>query len=365
MRHYIFAGLFTMIGFSSLGQDKEPWIAFHNKDTTLIGFKDSKNTIKIEPKFTGFTIANKFDGIIGVSERVDDKKWLNYYLSKSGRIVGRDSLLIYDNSVDCESEGFIRFRDAKTDKTGMFNRNGDIVIPADYNALTSVRNGMVIGLQGAKKKEWGKESGDYHFSWVGGKEVLIDTRNRVLVDDFNYEGKLNFFSLLVSDKPNEDPVRQNFKTTEGKYYSFIDFGREFDAWLKTSLLKNFTKAYLSEATYKELTFWKEEDGWKTEDKHSFINRNFELIKVKLLELNHPGCKYQVFDDGLNHYIFESEEYQRFFDNCGAAKEWIYPLKNIVISYEKGKDLVQDHFSFLRTEDGYKLISISLGAGTLK
>lgn len=365
MRHYIFAGLFTMIGFSSFGQDNKPWVAFWNKDTTLIGFKDSKNTVKIEPKFTGFTIANKFDGIIGVSERVDDKKWLNYYLSKSGRIVGRDSLLIYDNSVDCESEGFIRFRDAKTDKTGMFNRNGDIVIPADYNALTSVRNGMVIGLQGAKKKEWGKESGDYHFSWVGGKEVLIDTRNRVLVDDFNYEGKLNFFSLLVSDKPNEDPVRQNFKTTEGKYYSFIDFGREFDAWLKTSLLKNFTKAYLSEATYKELTFWKEEDGWKTEDKHSFINRNFELIKAKLLELNHPGCKYQVFDDGLNHYIFESEEYQRFFDNCGAAKEWIYPLKNIVISYEKGKDLVQDHFSFLRTEDGYKLISISLGAGTLK
>lgn len=364
MKHFIFASLFTVIGFSSFGQDDKPWIAFYNKDTTLIGFKDSKNNVKIEPKFTGFISASKFDDIIGVTERINEK-WPSYYLTKSGRIVGRDSLHIFDNGVDCESEGFIRFRDKKTDKEGMFDRNGDIAIPAIYSAITSVRNGMVIALQGAKKEEWGKDSGDYHFSWVGGKQLLIDTHNRLLIDDFKSERNLNFFSLLVSDKPNEDPVRQNFKTSQGKYYSFIDFGKEFDTWLKKSLLNHFTKESLMEASYKELTYWKEQDGWKAEDKHSFMTRNFELIKTKLLQLNRPDCKYQIFDDGLNKFIYESEEYQRFFDNCGAAKEWIYPLKNIVISYGKGKDSFQDHFSFLRTEEGYKLISISLGKGALK
>lgn len=364
MRHCIFAGLFTMIGFSSFGQDNKPWVAFWNKDTTLVGFKDSRDIVKIEPKFSGFIVASKFDGIIGVTEPVNEK-WLNYYLTKSGKIVGRDSMFVYDNSADCESEGFIRFKDAKTDKVGVFNSNGNIVIPADYSALTSVRNGMVIGLKGATKKEFGKESGDSHFSWVGGKEVLIDTLNHMLIEDFKSEGNLNFFSLLVSDQPNEDPVRRNFKNTQGKYYSFIDFGREFDAWLKTSLLKNFTKERLLEATYKELTFWKEEDGWKTEDKLSFINRNFELIKAKFLAIKRPDCKYDIFDEGLNKFIYESEEYERFFDNCRAPKEWMYPLKNVVISHTKGNDLLQDHFSFLRTEEGYKLISVSIGTGTLK
>jgi hypothetical protein len=55
-------------------------------------------------------------------------------------------------------------------------------------------------------------------------------------------------------------------------------------------------------------------------------------------LNKPSlkaCNYAVFDEGLNPYIYESEEYKDYFNNCGDSKDWLYPFKNIVISY-KGK-----------------------------
>ncbi|WHT39712.1 hypothetical protein QNH98_03240 [Myroides sp. mNGS23_01] len=87
---------------------------------------------------------------MAVSEEVGES-WKNYYLTKEGRSVGVDSLYIFDNGSDCESEGFIRFRDSKTDQAGMFNSKGDIAIPAVYNDLTRVRNGMIIGLKGAEK----------------------------------------------------------------------------------------------------------------------------------------------------------------------------------------------------------------------
>src|SRR5262249_13239391 len=137
--------------------------------------------------------------------------------------------------------GFIRFRDPKTDKVGMFNRNGDIVIPARYNDMTRVRNGLITALIGAKKKWW---KGGEHYSWIGGREILIDTANNTVIDNFKYAGNLNFFSLLISMQPNPDTLRQNFRTSDGRYLSFTDFDREFKAWLKNVLLGNFTKENL-------------------------------------------------------------------------------------------------------------------------
>ncbi|MEI9958493.1 MAG: hypothetical protein WDM90_19800 [Ferruginibacter sp.] len=77
------------------------------------------------------------------------------------------------------------------------------------------------------------------------------------------------------------------------------------------------------------------------------------------------CDYNIFDEGLNPYIYESEEYKDYFNNCGESKDWLYPIKNIVISYKDKKDLLQNHFEFLRTDNGYKLISISISKGEVK
>lgn len=326
-----------------------------------MGFKDKNGIVKIEPKFTGLTNAGKFENIIVVTEEINGN-WYSYYLTKTGRIVGRDSLQIFDNTADCENEGFIRFHDRKTDKTGMFNKNGDVTIPADYNALSRVRNGMMMALTNAKKKQMGE-----HYSWVGGRNILIDTNNNILIDDFQYDENVNFYSVLISAQPNADTIRQNFKGVNGQYYSFVDYDKEFRSWLKSSLLDHFTKTNLLTCSYNEIYYWKEPAGWTGEEKNRFIDRNFEIIKKKLLALNSKECDYHIFDEGLNPFIydFESDEFKNYFNNCGQSKDWIYPVKNIVISYKDNKNLIQDHFEFLRTGNGYKLISISIKKGKLR
>jgi hypothetical protein len=288
-----------------------------------------------------------------------DKKHRSYYLTKTLRPVGEDSVYVFDNGADCESEGFIRFRDHKNDKVGVFNRYGEIAIPAVYNEISQVRNGLIVALIGAQKKHFNKGKGDHYFSWEGGKELLLDTTNNIIIDNFKFTTDLNLFSMKKSILPNPDSVRQNFIGTDGQYYSFMSFDKEFKLWLKNALLNNFSKDNLLNASYENITYCKEPSGWTRESKNSFFDINFRLIKVKLLQLNSENCNYSICHEELNPLIYDPKEFSNCFNNCGESKDWIYPVKTIVISYEGKKGIIQDHFEFLRTDKGYKLIGVTI------
>ncbi|MDY6856754.1 MAG: WG repeat-containing protein [Thermodesulfobacteriota bacterium] len=167
-----------------------------------MGFKEQNCNIKIEPKYMGSTITKKIDKIIAVMKQNNGTNE-TYYPTKSRKRVGRDMLYIFDNSPNCKSKGFIRFRDKKTDKVGMYNSKGEIVIPAEYNDFTRVRNGLVIALKDAKKYFWDKDehSGCNHFSWEGVKEHLIYSNNQIIVQNFKYNWNLDFFSLKIEPEP--------------------------------------------------------------------------------------------------------------------------------------------------------------------
>lgn len=362
MKQLILLYLFLIPCSYLFAQNKDTWISFWDKDTTHMGFKDQSGNIKIEPKFMSLTIAHKFDAIIAVAEDVNDT-WKSYYITKTGRIVGRDSMYVYDNGFDCENEGFIRFKDPKTDQMGLFNGEGKIVIPAEYSDLTKVRNGMIIALKGAEKVK--DPGGDGHFSWAGGKEYLIDTNNKILIENFGYNDELNFYSLQKSKEPGKDEIREYFPGVDGEYYSFVNFDKEFKSWLKTSLLSDLSKDNLLKHSFATITYWTEPNGWIKESKTKFISQNYKFIKLKLQELTCKNCDYFVSADGLNKFIFETGEFETYFNNCNEPRDWRYPVKNIVISPKNKSDSGQDHFEFLRTENGYKLISVSLRDKTLR
>lgn len=365
MKLYILALLATISSLTLLGQNNDTWTSFWNQDTTLVGYKDKNGVVKIEPKFTGFTSAGKFDNIFAVSEE-SNGKWSSYYLTKSGKIIGRDSLYVFDNGSDCESEGFIRFRDIKSGKVGMFDRTGKMVVPAIYNELTSVRNGMMIGLRGAEKKYGNqhKESGCDHFSWTGGQEVLIDTMNNVLVENFKYDKPLNFFTLEKTISPHSDATRKSFLAKDGSYYSFIEFENEFRRWITNELLNNLTVERLVGISYDTIT-WESTNGWAKTHKQKLIADNFTVLKNGLLEILQPKTEYFVSSDGLNPFMYEGEEFEKYYNNCGESKDWIYPTMSIVISHKNKKDFTQNHYEFLRTDSGYKLISLTIRNEKLK
>jgi hypothetical protein len=362
---YILTFLTTISSLSLLGQSNDSWTSFWNKDTTLIGYKDKNGVVKIEPKFTGVTSAHTFDNVIAVSEE-SNGKWNSYYLTKSGKIIGRDSLHLFDNGSDCESEGFIRFRDSKTVKAGMFDRTGRIVVPAIYNDLTRVRNGMIIGLKGAEKKYWDKDkhSGCDHYSWTGGQEVLIDTANNVLAENVEYNNSLNFFTLEKTQAPHSDTTRKSFLATDGSYYSFSDFEKEFRQWITKELLSNLTADRLIAISYDTIT-WESEDGWAKTNKEKLIKDNFTILKNGLSEILQPKTDYFISSDGLNPFMYEGAAFEKYYNNCGESKDWIYPTMSIVISHKDKKNFTQNHYEFLRTDDEYKLISLTIRNAKMK
>jgi len=249
-------------------EGKDTWTSYYNKDSTRIGFKDKNGVIKTEAKF-GMPSENtvvylcKFDDIIALGEEVDGK-WESYYFTKSGKKFGKDSIFFTDEAqYDCESEGFIRFmRVEKKDNdihykyAGMFNRNGNVVAPAKYNDLSRVRNGMMIALEGAEKECLDRDC--EHYKFVGGRDMLIDTLGNILVDNFSSDGMryLNFYSLQKTAIPHADTIRESFSATDGSYYSFINYEKEFNQWLQNDLLVNLTPEKLLDASF-ETIVWQE------------------------------------------------------------------------------------------------------------
>ncbi|MBK6265363.1 WG repeat-containing protein [Marivirga sp. S37H4] len=358
---FFFVGIIMLLCVQSHAQQKSSWEAFWNADTTHIGFKDHNGEVKITPKFMGFTIARKFDDIIAVMEEKNGE-YESYYLTKSGKTAAYGDLFISDNSADCESEGFIRFQDKETEHIGMLNSEGKVVVPAEYNALSRVRNGYIIALKNARKHFWEKRkhSGCNHYSWKGGKTYLIDTSNQIIIKKFKNENALDFYSLEKTAEVHPDQNRESYLAKDGQYYSFIDFKKTFQDWLFNNLINSLSMEKLSGASYKEIYYWKDNEGWVSQPKEKYLADHFDLLKKRLQETQKEGADYFISTEGLTIYDYESGEFSQFFNNCGQAKDWKYPLMTLVISHDTDDgDFYQDHISFLKTDEGYQLINVIL------
>ena len=360
MIRLVFASLFVFITGAVFAQDSDTWIAFDSiaKDLTYTGFKDSKGALKIPPLFTGRTIARKFDNIIGTMEFVDSRYTDPVYITKTGAVI-KDSVYVVNYAFDCENEGYIRFKDPKTGNIGMFNGNAKVVVPAIYNELGRVYNGLMVGLKGAKKKIDNK-----YIFWEGGTKQLLDINNKVLIDSLKYDGHLNFYSLKITDKNENENLRHYFKGVNGKYYSFTDFEESLKWWVSTILLKELTEEGLAANTSKMIKFEDNGKEWLTEDKNSFIKRNFEQVKHRLQELTLNQKNYAVATEMIVKHIFEPENFGGYYNNCEEIKYWQNPVMSI--SLQKNKTNANaPRFYFIYTELGFKLIGVSQKSNSLK
>ena len=366
MKQLLILCCYSLVCLSAFGQQNGTWYGFWNSDSTAYGFKDAQGRVTIPTKLDQMFFAHTFSHIVAVTERTDEI-WRSYYLTKSGRAIAEDSVYFFDNTPDCESEGFIRFHDQTTDKMGLLNRHGNIAIPARYSALTAVHNGMVIALQDAHKQHWDTThaGGCNHYSWTGGRELLLDTTGSILIDSFPLNEQLDLSSLRITPTAETDSLRAFFLAGNGQYYSFIDMEKEFDQWLRTSVLKDLSVKNLLQHAQKEICHWRPEEGWVYTSSKTLLAANHHKIKTLLSSLKDTATDYHIFTESLNQFMYTSSDYDGYYNNCGEAENWRYPVKNIVISYQTPGDFYQDHIQFLRTPQGYKLISISLGKDTLQ
>jgi formylglycine-generating enzyme required for sulfatase activity/tetratricopeptide (TPR) repeat protein len=332
------------------------WTSFYDDETSLDGYRDKYLRVRIEPKFSSPYPCEEFDNIIGVAEEVgEDLK--GYYLTKAGKIIGRDSLYIsHSGSADCETEGFIRFSDNKTDKTGLFDRNGKVVIPAEYDELGKVINGVIIALKDAEE-ECEEDERCYK---TGGSNMLIDTLNNILIEEFpdSYRLYLDFFSMEKSNAPHPDTtVRESFPAKGGGYYSFIDIMKEFNRWvandmeaaLKADILNPALKADKNNIDPKKLIDWHITDYWD----HAIIDNNGKVGKQEFIVRNYDNLIREARNPDMIH-IDETDLYDKY---RGNSKKMAFPEIDVIGSDEAR---YHSHYDYSRTGNGgYTLSGVTV------
>ncbi len=360
MKSLKIALLLMLVNVGAKAQDR--WTAFYDEDDYRSGFKNTKGEVMITPKFMGLTAANMFDRVIAAMQ---DSNGIfdSYYLLKDGTRFGKDSLYVFDMTFDCEQEGFIKFKDPVTEKVGMFDEHGKVAIPAMYNDMTRFYNGVVVALAGAEKVYWDKDSshtGCNHWSWQGGKDLLINKRNEVLIDSFTTDEKLDYYSMSISDKPSSDVHRVSFRGINGKQHSFIDNERLFRTFLNNVLLNDLTSKNIINQSYDDIVYWHEDHGWIAKKASQFVADNPILIERLSSLKDTAGYSISIED-----FIPMPEEmyanFDKFRNNCGYWNKRKFPVFNIVVTHNEqdGSLLHQDNFTFLKTEAGIKFISCSL------
>lgn len=85
--------------------------------------------------------------------------------------------------------------------------------------------------------------------------------------------------------------------------------------------------------------------------------HLDIVKDHLSQLKKEDCKYGISIDELNFYAYGSPVYAKYYDNCNHGMRGKYPVLNVDI-IDKASSTVIDEFEFLRTDNGYKLISVS-------
>ena len=364
---------FLLLPYSISAQTHDPWIRFCDS-SSLCGYKDLQGNIKVPALYSNFMSSpDTFYNIVAVSERTKQ-----YYLLKNGKRVGIDSVYAFDWDFACEQEEKIIFKDYKKNRVGFLDKNGIPIIPAIYNYASPFRNGLALVGSGASLKctdEIEDTTNCEHYAWVGGVDMLINEKNEILIDSFDRGYRnLNWYSLKLNT-PNLD-TNLYFTVTgrQGITYSFVDYTKEFKQWFYHVFIPSLSQAdNIWEHLFEEVTTQIKGKGWVNQDKNTFLDEFPAAVTSKRFQTNELK-HISIGEASFNHFIFDTPIFRKFYNACGYQNDR-FPLYNVIVNYKKWLQppreqdkeanvkprLVhdyQEHFEFLRTEKGYRLISCS-------
>ncbi len=360
----LFLLLYSLCCQTTLAQSSTPWYSYYDSKKELIGYRDDRGNIKVSPHFTGLTQAKKFNHIIAVSDGFSRK---SYYLLKSGQQVGKDSLYTFDMMYDCEQENMIRFRDRKTDKVGFFDKEGEIAIKAKFNDAQPFYNGVAIVIYNGKRVcadglPMDDKNPCEHWYWDG-TTALIDHVGHIVADSIRVEQlqNINWYSKRFVRHPTDTALHLYLKARQGGYYSFVDYQKEFTRWFyQNYLIRESNHIHLS--TFDVICV----EGLSKKTLRTFVSsktfgRTYHKTLLKKLHAikSHP-LETHIISESLKDMIYTQAAFKSYFTDCGEPDSERYPLFNVVttVNNAQGQFLHQEYLSFLRTEEGYKLIGVA-------
>ncbi|MBL7700555.1 MAG: WG repeat-containing protein [Chitinophagaceae bacterium] len=354
MRHLL-VSFYLVAAFSLSAQD--PWVKFVDPKSRLAGFKDLSGTIRIAARFENYFVADTFHNIIAVREPVA-KSYESYYLLKSGKKTGRDSLYLFDG-YDCESDGMIMYKDHNTDYIGYLNANGNAVIPAVYNSATGFRNGFAQALFGAKKRCW--EGGDdttncERLILEGGRQLLINKQNEILAEGIasDFYQTVDWYSTRINEVPEDTSIYVKVDGKNGIKYYFIHFQKEFQKWFYNDFLASLNTGQ-TKYLFPEIMIWDQKNGWRSISREAYMKSYSEVLKKERFQTG-ANKKLNFGQGEFSDYVMTSPVYLEFFTSCGRFDKYRYPFFVVQLSYSKnGKFDHSESFEFIRTSHGYRLM----------
>ncbi|MCA5006773.1 hypothetical protein [Sphingobacterium bovistauri] len=351
---YLLIIYFLLICTTTYSQEVRGWTKYIKRilnpnNPELIGYMDHKGDTVLKaiyhPVFSHSIIKD-----VGAVWNTDPKVG-SFYFNRKGKIFGRDSTWAWDFSYDVESEGFIRFSIEELPGRnphceGMFDWKGSIRIPANYNELSSMKNGFVHALKDARREPL--EPGSEYYKWVGGKQLLLDSNNNILVSDQQEMMKVNEFIDYYSFKIVQDTIVDNIniKMDKGKYLSFNDVRKEF---LNQINLRRSVEKLLLDSLIIDNKAVRKSD-FLTLQKYRSLKKNLEKpLNIRYVSLS----QFPNFFDGD-----DSGSFLLPFIEMNSPDEYFrkHAILDLLISDNLKQDFV---YQFVRVQKSkYKLIQIS-------
>ncbi len=359
MKKMLIIAFLFFFNFLALAEEKKDdiWFVFKDESSGLMGFKDAKGHIVEKAQY--YVEANRFKDLIYIWR--DNQGHERYILTKSGKKI-HDLPIFWNNGMnmaDCESEGFIRFTN-KEGKVGLLNKEGEITIPAEYDRLSQATGGFIVALTGAETIV-DMSHQDPHSFLKGGEEYLIDVNNNILIKNFKSHEYINYYSLKIEENPSQNEIRESFLGVNGKYYSFINYEKEFEKWFFKEVLDNLSQENLMNITDEKMRYSiKNSNNHISEEiaeSSTVIKDNYELIYKKLTAaqmMDERQYIYQIYQDNL----FYDEELlsEEYYNSCSKRNNKKYPAMTVTVGSEIDP---LASITFVRENDGYKIFKLYL------
>jgi hypothetical protein len=204
LRLNVLAFLFVLLAACAQGSGLVPIEAENGK----LGYADAQGNVVIAPRFE---IAEEFSKE-GIAAVIDGQGWA--LIDTQGRVLVRP--FIVDNGPDYFEEGLARFLEG--DKMGFFNRTGQVVIPARFDAAFPFHDGLAAVCVGARKV---KQAGQPTLT-EGGQWGYIDRKGEVVIPP-RFDFATPFYEDLAAVCEGCREVALGEHTTlEGGRWGYID-----------------------------------------------------------------------------------------------------------------------------------------------
>ena len=200
-------------------------------------------------------------------------------------------------------------------------------------------------------------------------------KNEILIDSLDWDYKnLNWYSLRINVPSPDSSLYYTVTGRQGSSYSFVDYDKEFAQWFYSVFIPSLSQAgNVQDQLFQKVRTHVKGEGWVSHDKDIFLEQYPSALTAQRFQTNELK-KISMGRTNFMQFSCDKSIFRKYYNVCGYQEDR-FPAYIVIVNYNKlrqppptpdnegnVKSLFaidyQEQFEFLRTENGYRLISAS-------